>query len=145
MKLRIGELAERLGLNPRTIRYYESIGLLPRAERTPSGYRLYGETDEERLRFIRAAQGIGLALDEIKEVLDFKDRDELPCPYVLGLVAKRPRSGPKDRRASRAACAAQGSAPAGEPNSARRAGGEGAHLPHHRGPFAASPLKYPAF
>lgn len=88
MKLRIGELAERLGLNPRTIRYYESIGLLPRAERTPSGYRLYGETDEERLRFIRAAQGIGLALDEIKEVLDFKDRDELPCPYVLGLVAK---------------------------------------------------------
>lgn len=84
----IGELAGDLGINPKTIRYYESIGLLLPAPRTPSGYRLYSEDDRERLRFIKAAQGIGLALDEIKEILAFRDRGDIPCPYVLDLVTR---------------------------------------------------------
>lgn len=84
----IGELAGELGINPKTIRYYESIGLLPQAERTPSGYRLYSGADKERLQFIKAAQAIGLALDEVKEVLAFRDRGDVPCPYVLDLIAQ---------------------------------------------------------
>lgn len=53
--MRIGELAAELGLNSKTIRYYESIGLLPKPARTESGHRLYGRADQERLSFIRKA------------------------------------------------------------------------------------------
>jgi len=56
--MRIGELAARFGLNPKTIRYYEEIGLLKRAGRSESGYRLYGKPDVERLGFIRRAKTV---------------------------------------------------------------------------------------
>jgi DNA-binding transcriptional MerR regulator len=84
--MRIGELAARLGLNPRTIRFYEEIGVLPEPERRPSGYREYEEADEERLRFIRSAQSLGLSLDDIREILALKDRGEAPCPYVREVI-----------------------------------------------------------
>ncbi len=86
--MRIGELAERMGLNTRTIRYYESIGLLPEPDRTASGYRAYDEADIDRLAFIKSAQRLGLALDEIREVLALRDRGEAPCGYVRGLISK---------------------------------------------------------
>ncbi|HXF81665.1 MAG TPA: MerR family transcriptional regulator [bacterium] len=66
--MRIGELAKKANLNPRTIRYYEGIGLLPIPPRTAAGYRQYFEQDLERLEFIRSAQALGIALQEIKEV-----------------------------------------------------------------------------
>lgn len=84
--MRIGQLAGRLGLNTKTIRYYESIGLLPNPARRPSGYRTYGEDDAERLTFVRTAQRFGLSLDQIREVLAFRDRGEPPCGYVLESV-----------------------------------------------------------
>lgn len=90
--MRIGVLAERVGVNPKTIRYYESIQLLPEPERTEAGHRVYGDADDERLRFIKAAQAIGLALDEIREVLAFRERDEAPCPYVLALIDDHART-----------------------------------------------------
>ena len=80
--MRIGELAGELGLNPRTIRYYEGIGLLPQPDRTGGNYRAYGREDLERLRFIKAAQRLGLTLDEIREVLAFAERGEPPCGFV---------------------------------------------------------------
>lgn len=86
--MRIGELAERMALNPRTIRYYESIGLLPEPDRTASGYRAYDEADVDRLAFIRSAQRLGLALDEIREVLALRERGEVPCGYVRELISK---------------------------------------------------------
>ena len=85
----IGELAGRLGINPRTIRYYERIGLIPPPERTAAGYRLYGAEDEQRLRFIKSAQRVGLNLGEIKETLAFRDRGEPPCGYVAGVIEQR--------------------------------------------------------
>ncbi len=85
----IGQVAERLGLNPRTIRYYERIGLLPEPQRTEAGYRLYEEDDEERLRFIKRAQRVGLNLGEIKETLGFRDRGDRPCDYILGAIEQR--------------------------------------------------------
>ncbi len=84
--MQIGVLAKRAGLNPRTIRYYEQIGVLPAAPRTRSGYRQYTEQDRERLAFIRNAQALGVTLDEIREVLAFRDRGVSPCPYVLKLI-----------------------------------------------------------
>jgi DNA-binding transcriptional MerR regulator len=80
--MRIGELARELGLNPRTIRYYESVGLLPEPERTSGNYRIYGSEDVRRLRFIKAAQRLGLTLDEIGEVLAFAERGQPPCEFV---------------------------------------------------------------
>ncbi len=84
--MQIGVLAKRAGLNPRTIRYYEQIGVLPPAPRTQSGYRQYTDQDRERLAFIRNTQTLGVTLDEIREVLAFRDRGVSPCPYVLKLI-----------------------------------------------------------
>lgn len=84
--MRIGELAGRVGVNPKTIRFYEERGLLPDPDRLPSGYRDYGAEDEARLGFIKTAQRLGLALNEIAEILTFKERGERPCDYVLSLL-----------------------------------------------------------
>lgn len=85
----IGTLADRLGLNPRTIRYYERVGLIPPAQRSAGGYRLYTPADEDRIRFIKSAQRLGLTLGEVKETLAFRERDERPCRYVAGLIDDR--------------------------------------------------------
>lgn len=87
--MRIGELADLVGLNAKTIRYYESIGLLPDPERRPSGYRDYSAEDVERLRFVRTAQRLNLSLSEIAEILRFRERDERPCEYVLGVLDRQ--------------------------------------------------------
>lgn len=84
--MQIGQLAERLGLNTKTIRYYESIDLLPEPARTENGYRIYNETDVERLAFIRTAQRLGLTLDDIREILAFREHGEAPCGHVIQLL-----------------------------------------------------------
>lgn len=84
--MRIGEVADRSGVNPTTIRYYEDIGLLREPDRTPSGYRDYTEAAIARLAFIRAAQSIGLSLGETREVLALKEHGEAPCPHVITLL-----------------------------------------------------------
>jgi len=87
--VRIGEVADRVGVNTRTIRYYEGIGLLPDPDRLPSGYRVYSDDDVDRLRFIRTAQRLGLSLSEISEILGFRERAEPPCEYVLGVLDRQ--------------------------------------------------------
>ncbi len=88
-RMRISELAERVGVNPRTIRYYEGIGLLPAPERLPSGYREYTDEDVARLRFVRTAQRLGMSLAEISEILRFRERGEPPCEYVLRVLDRQ--------------------------------------------------------
>ncbi|WAL69703.1 MerR family transcriptional regulator [Amycolatopsis cynarae] len=66
--MRISQLAERSGVPATTLRFYEAAGLLP-ADRSPSGYRLYGEDAIERLAFIGAAKHLGLPLEEVSELL----------------------------------------------------------------------------
>ncbi len=85
--MRIGQVAQKLDLNPKTIRYYEEIGLLPEPKRTISGYRRYAVQDVERINFIRKARTLEMSLDEIGEILNFRDQGEAPCPYVLQLIA----------------------------------------------------------
>ena len=87
--MRIGELADRVGVNPKAIRYYEGIGLLPAPARLPSGYREYTEDDVERLRFVRTAQRLNLSLSEIGEILGFRERSERPCGYVLDVLDRQ--------------------------------------------------------
>jgi len=65
---RIAEVAERTGYSPPTLRYYESLGLLPPPERTGNGYRLYDDATLDRLGFITRAKQLGCSLDEISEL-----------------------------------------------------------------------------
>jgi DNA-binding transcriptional MerR regulator len=86
--MKIGELAEQVRVNTKTIRYYEGIGVLPEPARTPSGYRVYDEADLDRLVFIKTAQRLGMTLDEIKEILALRDRGEQPCGYVRDVLRR---------------------------------------------------------
>ena len=87
--MRIGELADRVGVNPKTVRDYEDVGVLPPADRLASGYRDYTDDDVERLRFVRTAQRLGLSLSEISEVLTLRERGERPCEYVLEVLDRQ--------------------------------------------------------
>ncbi|CAN5437883.1 hypothetical protein BH23ACT9_BH23ACT9_34750 [soil metagenome] len=66
----IAELARRTGFSRPTLRYYEEIGLLEQAERSASGYRMYGDDDAARLDFIRRAKHLGLSLEEIRTLVE---------------------------------------------------------------------------
>ena len=69
-RMRIGELTERAEVTPRTVRYYESIGLLPSSEREGRGQHYYTEETLARLRKIDQLKRLGLGLDEIRDVID---------------------------------------------------------------------------
>ena len=85
----IGDIAKRFGLNPRTIRYYETIGILPKARRIESGYRVYDDKTIERLEFILKAKTLGLKLDEIKEILLLHEKGEVPCACTKEFIRKK--------------------------------------------------------
>lgn len=69
MSTTVKQVAERVGLPSRTVRYYDRIGLVRADERSPAGYRLYGQEEEERLRFVRRAKRLGFSLDEIRGLM----------------------------------------------------------------------------
>ncbi|EAZ93016.1 heavy metal-responsive transcriptional regulator [Crocosphaera chwakensis] len=78
----IGEVAHRLNLNPQTIYFYERKGLIPPVTRDKNGYRFFSEEDITRLSLIVALKGLGMTLEEIKEILDLKDNHCLTCEEV---------------------------------------------------------------
>lgn len=84
--MRIGDLASQAGLTVKTLRFYETAGVLPEAPRLPSGYRDYDGSALGRLRFIKAAQAAGLTLSEIKQVIALRDIDGPPCQHVTALL-----------------------------------------------------------
>lgn len=67
--MNIGQLAKESGVNAKLIRHYESIGLVPKASRSESGYRIYTETDVQFLRFIKRARSLGFSMKEIKKLV----------------------------------------------------------------------------
>ncbi|WP_062070850.1 heavy metal-responsive transcriptional regulator [Demequina sediminicola] len=84
--MRIGELAERAGVTAKTVRYYESIGLLDDPGRTTSGYRDYDAEALERLVFVRDAQAAGLTLKESGHILDMKAAGHGTCQHTSALL-----------------------------------------------------------
>ncbi len=87
--LTVSKLAEQVGIQPATIRYYERAGLLPPPARTPAGYRQYDQAIADRLRMIKGAQRLGLRLREIAELLAVRDRGACPCGHAAALVHRR--------------------------------------------------------
>jgi len=87
-ELRIGEVAKLAGTTPRTIRYYEEIGLLPSASgRQPGAHRTYAEADVERLtELLRLKDLLGLSLEELKELVEAEGaRAELRREWQSGV------------------------------------------------------------
>lgn len=78
----IGTLAKRTDTKVQTIRYYEEIGLMPKAGRTAGGQRRYGESELDRLSFIRHARQLGFSLEAIRELLDLSDNPDRSCADV---------------------------------------------------------------
>lgn len=80
--MKIGEVAERSGCHPETVRYYERIGLLPAPPRTAGGYRDYRPADADRLRFISRGRELGFSLEEVRSLLGLAEDDGLSCQDV---------------------------------------------------------------
>ncbi len=85
----IGAFAKAVGVRTDTIRYYERDGLLPPPARTAAGYRLYDDSDLERVRFIRKAQGLGFTLSEIAALLALRASDTARAADVLDVTERK--------------------------------------------------------
>lgn len=82
MTFQIGDLEKKSKVNKETIRYYEHLGIIPKPQRTNSGYRIYSEDMVERLRFIKRMKELGFTLKEIEKLLGVVDQDEMKCQNI---------------------------------------------------------------
>ncbi len=89
--VRIGALAQRVGVATETLRYYERLGLIAPAGRSAANYRLYGEVAERRLLFIRRAQALGFSLEDIGELLSLHHRSEASAAEAKRITEARLR------------------------------------------------------
>ena len=80
--LLIGQVTDISGIPIRTIRYYESLGLLKSSRRTEGGFRLFSLDVLTRLAFIKRAQNLGLSLEEIGNILQAYDQGQAPCGEI---------------------------------------------------------------
>lgn len=87
--LKIGDLAAETGVTAKTIRFYETAGVIPAPVRGGNGYRLYRQEAADLLRFIKQARGLDLTLAEIKELVAIRRRGEVPCPHVYQLLKEK--------------------------------------------------------
>ena len=97
--MRIGEAAEKSGVNAKTIRYYESIALITTAARRNNGYRDYDINDVQELRFIHSSRGLGFSVEDIRALLslwrdqsrasgDVRDLAKRHCADIDGRIAE---------------------------------------------------------
>lgn len=84
--MRIGELATATGTPVETIRFYEREGLLPAPGRTQGNYRVYTASHVDRLAFIRNCRHLDMALDEVRDLLKFRDAPQADCGEVNALL-----------------------------------------------------------
>lgn len=87
--MQIKTLAEKTGISAKTIRYYESVGLMPPPKRGENNYRIYDESAVERLRFIASARRLDIPLRDIAEILAARDDGIAPCDRVLTALDKQ--------------------------------------------------------
>lgn len=85
--MRIGTLAHRTGTNVPTIRYYESVGLLPKAARQDGGHRLYMEADVDRLTFIRRCREFGFSMEQVRSLTSLGQDARRSCLELRDVAA----------------------------------------------------------
>jgi MerR family mercuric resistance operon transcriptional regulator len=86
---RISEFSEKCDVNKETIRYYEKKNLLQEPLKTNAGYRIYSDTDVQRVVFIKRMQELGFTLNEIYKLLGVVDKDEVRCEDMFEFVSKK--------------------------------------------------------
>ena len=84
--LLINELAKEVDLTPKTIRFYEEIGIIPKPERNESNYRIYKQEDIKKIAFVKKSRDLGLSLEEIKSIMDIREKGNYPCNTVIDLM-----------------------------------------------------------
>src|SRR3972149_173232 len=89
--LKIGELAGQAGGSAKAVRFYEGAGGLPLPARGTNGYRLYPADAVDMLRFIRQAQGLGLTLAEVKDIVAIRQGGRPPCRHGYRLLQEKAR------------------------------------------------------
>jgi len=89
--LKIGQLARRVGVTAKAIRFYEVKRVLPRPTRGANGYRLYGQDAVETLTFVKQATGLGLTLAEIRDIIAIRQGGGPPCVHVRRLLQDKAR------------------------------------------------------
>jgi DNA-binding transcriptional MerR regulator len=77
--VKIGQVAQQAGVSVDTVRFYERRGVLPAAQRRPSGYRMFDESTVERIRTAKALQDMGFTLDEVIDALHAHDAGGATC------------------------------------------------------------------
>ncbi len=82
----IGDVAKLVAISVDAIRFYERTALLPSAPRTVGRFRLYAKADVARLSFIKQMQGLGFSLQEVRQLLDLRERPQESCPEVRDLL-----------------------------------------------------------
>jgi MerR family transcriptional regulator, copper efflux regulator len=85
----ISETARLSGCSTATIRFYESIGLIPPAARTSGGQRTFGWPDASRLQFIRRARDFGLSIEQLRELLRLPPTDSAGCSTARQIIQQR--------------------------------------------------------
>ncbi len=87
--MQISEIEKITSVPSKTIRYYEDIQLLPAPARLANGYRSYAESDVARIKLVSGARRLDFTLDEIRELLDLRDREIAPCGTLLNMLEKK--------------------------------------------------------
>ncbi|WP_028877584.1 MerR family transcriptional regulator [Teredinibacter turnerae] len=87
--MRVTELAKKLNISPDTVRFYTRKGGLRPVKDAANGYKSYTPKDEQRLRFILGARGLGFTVNDIEEILQVSDNHHTPCPLVRELIEQR--------------------------------------------------------
>src|SRR5947209_14876627 len=86
---KIGQVAQETGLSIDAIRFYEKQGLLKQSPRTEGGFRLFGVSEIETLKFVRKAQELGFSLSEIRELLILRTDHVPACSHVKELLDQK--------------------------------------------------------
>lgn len=84
----IGQVARRAGLKASAVRYYEKHRIIPPAQRLPNGYRVYDAETLRWLSFVRRAQGFGMSLENVREILQLASHGRAPCERVRQLACQ---------------------------------------------------------
>jgi len=87
--LRIGEVVAELGVSADTLRYYEKIKLMPKVQRNGAGVRFYNDKNLSRIKFIKRAQHMGFSLEEIGQLLTFREGPQQAKPEVRQMAIEK--------------------------------------------------------